>query len=106
MDKPFPLPVRTIGPGSQAEEEELQYLAMPRDMATFAMPRVPETAPPEALASARDLLADFLAAFERWDPATTPSYVGKLSETLRLRPEASLRTFRAESRVRFLKRLL
>jgi hydrogenase-1 operon protein HyaF len=70
MDKPFPLPVRTIGPGSQVEEEELQYLAMPRDMATFAMPRVPETAPYEALAAARDLLARFLAAFERWDPAS------------------------------------
>ncbi len=26
--------------------------------------------------------------FERWDPATSPSYVGKLTETLRLRPEA------------------
>lgn len=26
--------------------------------------------------------------FERWDKATTPSYVGKLTETLRLRPEA------------------
>ena len=26
--------------------------------------------------------------FERWDPATTPSYVGKLTETLRQRPEA------------------
>jgi len=38
MNKPFPLPVRAIGPGSQAEDEELQYLAMPRDMATFAMP--------------------------------------------------------------------
>jgi hydrogenase-1 operon protein HyaF len=70
MDKPFPLPVRTIGPGSQVEEDELQYLAMPRDMATFAMPRVPEAVPPEVLAAARELLADFLAAFERWDPAS------------------------------------
>ncbi len=26
--------------------------------------------------------------FERWDPATTPSYVGRLTETLRRRPEA------------------
>ena len=26
--------------------------------------------------------------FERWDPATTPSYVGKITETLRLRPGA------------------
>ncbi len=26
MNKPFPLPVRAIGPGSQAEDDELQYL--------------------------------------------------------------------------------
>jgi len=26
--------------------------------------------------------------FDRWDPATTPSYVGRLTETLRRRPEA------------------
>jgi len=70
MNKPFPLPVRAIGPGSQVEEEELQYLAMPREMATFEMPRVPEAAPPQALAAARDLLAAFHAAFLRWDPAT------------------------------------
>ncbi len=70
MDKPFPLPVRTFGPGSQPEEEELQYLAMSRDVPTFEMPRVPEAAPPDALAAARDLLAAFLAAYERWDPAS------------------------------------
>jgi hydrogenase-1 operon protein HyaF len=73
MNKPFPLPVRAIGPGSQAEDDELQYLAMPRDMATFAMPRVPEAVPPDALVAARDLLADFLAAYERWDPASGAS---------------------------------
>jgi hydrogenase-1 operon protein HyaF len=70
VDKPFPLPVRTFGPGSQPEEEELQYLAMSRDVPTFEMPRVPEAAPPDALAAARDLLAAFLAAYERWDPAS------------------------------------
>jgi hydrogenase-1 operon protein HyaF len=70
MNKSFPLPVRMIGPGSQVEEEELQYLAMPREIATFSMPRVPEKVAPEALAAARDLLADFHAAFERWDPAS------------------------------------
>lgn len=70
MNKPFPLPVRTFGPGSQPEEEELQYLAMSRDVPTFEMPRVPEAAPPDALAAARDLLAAFLAAYERWDPAS------------------------------------
>jgi len=73
MNKPFPLPLRAIGPGSQAEEDELQYLAMPRDMATFEMPRVPDAVPPDALAAARDLLATFHRAYERWDPASGAS---------------------------------
>jgi hydrogenase assembly chaperone HypC/HupF len=41
--KSFPLPIRMVGAGSQVEEEEMQYLDMPRDMRTFEMPRVPET---------------------------------------------------------------
>jgi hydrogenase-1 operon protein HyaF len=70
MNTPFPLPVRAIGPGSQVEEEPLQFLGIPREITTFSMPRVPEAVPPEALASARDLLSAFHAAFERWDPAS------------------------------------
>jgi hydrogenase-1 operon protein HyaF len=70
MNKAFPLPVRAVGPGSHVEEEELQFLGIPREIVTFAMPRVPETVPPEVLASARDVLATFHAAFERWDPAS------------------------------------
>jgi hydrogenase-1 operon protein HyaF len=71
--KDFPLPVRTIGSGSQpSEEEELQYLAMPQGMNTFQMPVVPERADAAALADARDLLAAFLALLETWDPAVTP----------------------------------
>jgi hydrogenase-1 operon protein HyaF len=70
--KDFPLPVRAIGPGSQpVEDEELQYLAMPRDMNTFRMPVPPEHADAEALTEARDLLAAFLAQMEDWDPAAT-----------------------------------
>ncbi len=66
----FPIPVRTVGPGSQPEDDaELQYLAMPREMHTFRMPIVPDGAEAGALATARDLLAAFLGAMERWDPA-------------------------------------
>ena len=40
--KDFPIPVRMVGPGSQpADDDELQYLAMPREMNTFRMPIVP-----------------------------------------------------------------
>ncbi|HEX4884279.1 MAG TPA: hydrogenase expression/formation protein [Casimicrobiaceae bacterium] len=65
--KPFPVPV--VGPGSQAEDDaELQVLAMPREVATFAMPSVPEAASVDALRAARDLLAAFHGAFCAWTP--------------------------------------
>lgn len=67
--KTLSIPVRVIGPGSQLEEEPLQYLDMPRDMNTFQMPLVPERADTEALSESRDVLAEFLDAFEPWDPA-------------------------------------
>jgi hydrogenase-1 operon protein HyaF len=68
--KDFPLPVRIVGSGSQpVEDEELQYLEMPRGMNTFQMPVVPEAADTAALAEARDVLARFLGQLEKWDPA-------------------------------------
>ena len=68
--KDFPLPVRVTGSGSQpVEDEELQYLAMPRDMNTFRMPVVPERVDNAALVEARDLLAAFLGKLEDWVPA-------------------------------------
>ena len=48
--KPFPLPVRMVGAGSQPDDgEELQYLDMPRGMNTFSMPSVPDNADPDAI---------------------------------------------------------
>jgi hydrogenase-1 operon protein HyaF len=68
--KDFPLPVRVTGSGSQpVEDDELQYLAMPRDMNTFRMPIVPERVDGAALSEARDLLAVFLGKLEEWLPA-------------------------------------
>ena len=47
--KPFPIPVvATIGPGSQADDEGLDYLPMPEGMATFRASPLPE---PELLAA-------------------------------------------------------
>ena len=67
--KDFPLPVRVVGAGSQpAEDEELQYLPMPREMNTFEMPRVPERADPGALRAARTVLAAFAERLAAWDP--------------------------------------
>jgi hydrogenase-1 operon protein HyaF len=68
--KDFPLPVRIAGTGSQpVEDEELQYLEMPRGMNTFQMPIVPEEADTTALAQARDALAVLLEQLANWDPA-------------------------------------
>lgn len=68
--KDFPIPVRSIGPGSQpTDEDELALLNMPRDMATFEMPRVPERVDPAVLAQARTLLHRWLDDLQRWDPA-------------------------------------
>jgi hydrogenase-1 operon protein HyaF len=67
--KPFPLPIRVVGPGAHVEEEELQYLAMPRGMSVFEMPRVPPRADAAHMAAARELLAGFLDRMEAWDPA-------------------------------------
>lgn len=68
--KDFPIPVRMTGTGSQpVEDEDLQYLAMPREMNTFRMPIVPERADGEALTASRDVLATLLHEMERWDPA-------------------------------------
>ena len=54
--KTLSIPVRVVGPGSQPEEESLQYLDIPREMNTFRMPLVPERVDPEALSEARDML--------------------------------------------------
>jgi len=40
--KPFPIPVREIGPGSQVEDEVLDYMEMPRGMDTYQPPPLPE----------------------------------------------------------------
>jgi hydrogenase-1 operon protein HyaF len=67
--KDFPLPVRMVGSGSQPiEDDELQYLEMPRGMNTFRMPIVPERQDAAGLTEARDVLAAFLALMEDWDP--------------------------------------
>ncbi|HAF43971.1 MAG TPA: hydrogenase expression/formation protein [Gallionellaceae bacterium] len=43
--KEFPLPVVAIGPGSQPEDEALQYMPLPSAMMTFALPVIDEADP-------------------------------------------------------------
>jgi hydrogenase-1 operon protein HyaF len=68
--KTLSIPLRVVGPGSQPDEESLQYLDIPRDMNTFRMPSVPERGDAEALSESRDMLQEFLEALDSWDPAT------------------------------------
>lgn len=71
--KSFPIPVRSIGPGSQpTEDDTLAVLDMPRDVNVFEMPRVPERVDPLALTAARDLLQQWHDALRLWDPAAQP----------------------------------
>lgn len=53
--KDFPIPVRSIGPGSQDEDETLEYMPMPQGMETFRPPLLPE--PEELLGCAGALRA-------------------------------------------------
>jgi hydrogenase-1 operon protein HyaF len=46
--KDFPIPVVSVGPGSQMEDEVLDYLPMPQGMETFRLPVLPE---PEEIAA-------------------------------------------------------
>jgi len=71
--KPFPMPVRMTGAGSQPIDDDVpQYLELPHEISTFQMPAVPDAVDASALASARDVLAGFLRALEPWKPADVP----------------------------------
>jgi len=67
----FPLPVRTVGPGSQPEDEALHYLSVAEDMATFRPPPTPEAADPRAMVAVRRVLGDLIRAM-RTQPFGAP----------------------------------
>ncbi|MBP6095890.1 MAG: hydrogenase expression/formation protein [Methyloversatilis sp.] len=62
--KEFPIPVSFIGPGTQVEDETLEYMSMPQGMETFRPPILPE--PEELIAHAQAHLAlrDVLARLD------------------------------------------
>jgi hydrogenase-1 operon protein HyaF len=65
------IPVRTIGPGTQPEEQDgktLSYIDMPKDMWTYKPPRLPEPEVLANLAAAKETmqwLRDALATYRR-----------------------------------------
>lgn len=71
--KPFPIPVRMLGPGSQpAEEDALQNLQMDREVGKFSMPFIPVSADDAHMAAARDLLAGFRDRLCGWRDGDGP----------------------------------
>ncbi len=60
--KPFPIPlVPSLGPGSQADEEPIDFMPMPRDMSTYRAPSLPD---PDRLARQSGAVAALRAAQE------------------------------------------
>lgn len=66
----FPIPVvasvDTLGPGSQQEDETLDYLPMPHDMHTYRAPILPEPEEVKDRAEARAWLGRLLQAVRDW----------------------------------------
>jgi len=66
--KAFPIPVVTVGPGSQpAEDEAFEFIRMPATMSAFRMPSHPVAADPAALGEARSFLHEVLRAARAHD---------------------------------------
>lgn len=63
--KDFPIPVRSIGPGSQLEDDTLEYMPMPQGMETFRAPLLPEPEQMAARHRAHAALRDTLAQLEQ-----------------------------------------
>lgn len=67
--KDFPIPVVTVGPGSQDEsDEQLSYLEMPKDMNTFEMPRLPDPGVAQSAREARAAIRWLAQATAAWRP--------------------------------------
>lgn len=58
--KPFPIPVVALGPGTQSEDETLDYVSMPKDMDTYRPPVLPEPEEIAGRAKARAALGNVL----------------------------------------------
>lgn len=67
--KDFPIPVVSIGPGSQDEgDEKLSYLEMPKEMSTFQMPGLPGPGELRGAKEAQAALRWLHEAARDWSP--------------------------------------
>lgn len=63
--KAFPIPVVALGPGTQTEDEHLDYLPMPKDMDTYRAPMLPEPEEIAGRAAAREALVQVLVLLDQ-----------------------------------------
>jgi len=57
------IPIRNLSP---EPDEAIEFMAMPREMSTFEMPRLPEPGPDTDVFGARDVLQAFVSHLQRW----------------------------------------
>ncbi len=76
----FPIPVVAFGPGSQPDAEAANFMPMPSEMTTFALPAHDLEADPATLASACAVIAELLGAMQQTrDPAKSTVQIELLS---------------------------
>jgi len=74
--KPFPIPVVALGPGTQSEDETLDYVSMPKDMDTYRPPLLPE---PEEIAGRTQARAALGSVLDLLDAAADGRPGGQVS---------------------------
>lgn len=79
--KDFPIPLVALGPGTQHEDESLDYLPLPKDMSTYRPPVLPEPEELVGLDQARAALQRVLGLLEQGAEGGAPGLVplGKLA---------------------------
>ena len=72
--KDFPIPVVSIGPGSQETgDDEFHYLEMPKEMSTFRMPGLPDPESARGATEARGVLRWLAETTAAWPEVGGPS---------------------------------
>ncbi len=64
--RPLNIPIVDAAAVAAAEADDFSALAMPREMSTFEMPRIPDPGPGHDTAGARDVLQAFVDRYGRW----------------------------------------
>lgn len=73
--KDFPIPLVALGPGTQHEDESLDYLPLPKDMSTYRPPVLPEPEELVGLDQARAALQQVLTLLEQGAEGGAPGLV-------------------------------